>query len=303
MTVNRNKYLIDHIEEVIDKKVKDNSVTQQIVNKITPKISGFMGYFLVLYNVPSFAVPILPYINKFLPEDKFKLLDRDIKGYNPKEYIKKLTDYLGSFHLKKNIDNGLSKIIGAVFEKYLNSDDLIRDQLGDQWVWQKVNTIISFVNKDLDERVQDFMDPNQHRKKIILGYLSNISDISAHSEISEHFGIESELPKVVEPRSNRLIKDNFPKEIKKCKWWRSKNFYDALFGYEPMIRLHLLVWFINLSNKMKIYTYLFYRPESEVPPKYMARVKAFFEPSNLVTLVNMDETTKSNAAGAKPCFD
>jgi len=172
--------------------------------------------------------------------------------------------------LKQKLDNNIGNVVDSILQTW-GSDEYLEEYFkpeekfpGMWWYVQKVVTLLNSVNKDVSGKLQKLLDKDDIVSAIINEYLKNTVEKKRRIQLSQMFKVTPPSSIIVR-KTPLTIKDTFPPYIiNTCDWFKNKSFYQALFGEPILVKLHLLVWFINLPNHLKISFYFDYDYEKEI---------------------------------------
>lgn len=147
-------------------------------------------------------------------------------------------------------------------------------------------------------KVQELLTPEKQRIKIIKKWINLVPDKQDFNELVNHYGedLENENMKYTEKcEPKEMINDTFPPFLQfLIERFQKYTFWKALLGNESLCRLHLILWFMSLSDKDRVYIIFCYDYRGEIPMSYRHEVvKEFF--NNKGFLINQLGKPQLNA--------
>ena len=324
----RIKYLISHIEKVIRNNTDSASstITKMLEPLITGAIMGLVISQTVIPLIGSFFPGLVGYLQGWILMITGGILDwakiNPGVPINTGQLKKKIIEYIPET-IRETVSNTVLEVFDKVHEEF-GTEEYVKAVFGfehdeiktDLQIWQ-IFAIIKNMYYSVKNRVKDLLqyglkkvvgkdalNAQEKKELIIYEYLENIKNDTRREYIAKHFSVEcpdylshNEIPLTIKD----TIEISFPPKLLQDCHERFTNIYQALFDLPMLIRLHLLLWFINLPNHLKIEFYFEYHPENEMKYYYdsddlmkrrvKGRITQFFLSNHLVELVNMNQTT------------
>lgn len=307
--------LVSHINKVVKKELEKDSPSSFLSKNLAPYITYMILLYIVLQLVPAAITSFLGSWTAMVGTYIMTKMGTDTAGVPTN--LNQLKDKIYSFipdSLKVGISEKIESIVDTILGQF-GTDQFIREFFESKedeihsysWYIEKIKLLASMINKkvieQMEERVEGFMLMDEKRLLIINEYLRNTIDDDIRKKIAKQLNVECPEPLHFENGKLITIKDTlditFPQKLINECGFTYEEIYNSLFKNPILIRLHLLLWFINLPNHLKIRFYFKYDYTKELghyfenPKMFKSkqRVMQFFFPNNLSELVNMNQNT------------